>query len=100
MFYQTKLKFDPATDPAKLWTLLSDYVQGLHYVYQYYFGGLPSWEWYYPYYYAPLVADLASYISYMNTARISLKPFEKSAPYEPFKHLMCILPRESAMLLP
>lgn len=93
MYYKTKLKFNPSTKVEQLNAMLSSYIQGLHYVYQYYFGGLPSWEWYYPYYYAPLVADLTAYISFMNSTKQSLQPFNKSAPYEPFKQLMCILPK-------
>lgn len=100
LFYVTKLKFSPAEQPEKLNEVLDAYVQGLHYVYQYYFGGLPSWEWYYPYYYAPLVADLHQYLAFLNCRGEPLRPFNKSEPYEPFKQLMCILPRESVQLLP
>lgn len=61
--------------------MLDSYVRGLHYVHQYYFGGLPSWDWYYPHYYAPLVGDLHQYLSYMNTNERVVQPFEKSQPY-------------------
>lgn len=100
LFYEVKLKFKPAEAPDRLNQVLDAYVQGLHYVYQYYFGGLPSWEWYYPYYYAPLVGDLHQYIKFLNSSGATVRPFNKSQPYEPFKQLMCILPRESAQLLP
>ncbi|KAK8262519.1 hypothetical protein V6Z11_D13G263200 [Gossypium hirsutum] len=56
-----KLKFS-ADRISKKSTLLSMHVQkyteGLLWVLLYYFLGVPSWAWYYPYYYAPFSSDM------------------------------------------
>ena len=77
------------------------YLRMIAWVYQYYITGLPSWQNFYAYGYAPLVTDLAKVLR-------SLKPkefkkicmFEKDEPLLPFQQLLCILPPPSAELLP
>ena len=99
-FYTSKFELDPESQDHEVTKIIESYLTGLNYVYHYYFRTLPSWEWYYPYYYAPLVNDLHLYIQYKNQSNQGFKPFNLSQPYEPFKQLLCILPKESYGLLP
>ncbi len=69
------------------------YVEGLAWVLQYYFQGCPSWEWYYPYHYAPFAADFKG-ISEANVT------FEKGIISRPFEQLMSVLPAASRDNLP
>ena len=62
IFYNNKFNIDPFQQTDAFMHLLGSYLYGLNFVYQYYFKNLPSWSWYYPYYYAPLLTDLARYV--------------------------------------
>lgn len=37
-------------------------MQGLHWVLEYYYRGVASWIWFYPYYYAPMVGNPRRYM--------------------------------------
>ncbi len=91
-YYQLKFHRDPG-DISFRKQVAHAYVEGLAWVLQYYFQGCPSWEWYYPYHYAPFAADFKE-ISEANVT------FEKGIISRPFEQLMSVLPAASRDNLP
>lgn len=88
-----KQKFKGVTDISKI---CYSYLEGMQWILSYYTSGVPCWEWYYPYNYAPFAYD-------MSKLDIRIKnPFNfsnKSYPVLPFVQLLCVLPPSSANLL-
>lgn len=52
IYYMKKMQIDE----SNLNALITSYIEGLMWTFQYYYIGCPSWDWYYPYYYAPLAS--------------------------------------------
>jgi 5'-3' exonuclease len=78
-----------------------DYLKTLIWVFVYYTQGLPSWEWYYPWYYAPLMTDFSTYINGMTKKEIEdIYLFDEGKPSKPFVQLLCILPAKGSTSLP
>jgi 5'-3' exonuclease len=75
-------------------TLCQEYIKGLQWVITYYCEGIPSWNWYFPYNYAPLLDDLYRCSGYVYC------PYLPSKPLEPFEQLLAVLPPQSNQLLP
>lgn len=71
------------------------YIQGLDWVLTYYKFGVPCWNWFYPYHYAPSASDILKYISVYKRPKYRL-----SIPFLPFQQLLAVLPPKSASLLP
>ncbi|XP_077868485.1 5'-3' exoribonuclease 2-like [Saccoglossus kowalevskii] len=59
----------------------------------YYFHGCPSWQWFYPYHYAPFAMDFKNITHLQND-------FEVGEPLKPLEQLMAILPPSNDHLLP
>ncbi|ETO14496.1 hypothetical protein RFI_22856 [Reticulomyxa filosa] len=74
--------------------LCRDYLQGLQWVLQYYYHGIPSWSWFYPHHYAPLLSDV------LCVGKEFTCEFTLDAPFSPFEQLLAVLPIASARLLP
>ncbi|KAM0235537.1 hypothetical protein ACHAPO_005825 [Fusarium lateritium] len=91
-YYEKKFHKDPK-DIEFRHGVARAYVEGLAWVLLYYFQGCPSWEWYYPYHYAPFAADFKD-IAKMNIS------FEKGRVSKPFEQLMSVLPAASRHALP
>jgi 5'-3' exoribonuclease 2 len=73
--------------------LVEFYMQGLAWVLQYYYIGCPSWDWYYPYHYAPFAADFSL------SPMVSAQSFQLGEPFRPFEQLLGVLPDAYAELM-
>ncbi|KAI9149131.1 5'-3' exoribonuclease 2 [Paramyrothecium foliicola] len=91
-YYQQKFHRDPR-DIEFRHSVARAYVEGLAWVLLYYFQGCPSWEWYYPYHYAPFAAD------FKDLAKMEIS-FEKGRTSRPFEQLMSVLPAASRHAIP
>ena len=73
--------------------IATSYIEGLRWVMLYYYSGVPSWEWYFPYHFAPCAFTIMQF-SYENT------PFKQGKPFRPLDQLMAVQPPGCAYLLP
>ncbi|KAF8664753.1 hypothetical protein HU200_054475 [Digitaria exilis] len=93
-FYREKFDVERYNEVGKLKNdMVQKYLEGLCWVLQYYFADVPSWSWYYPFYYAPFASDLKG----LSQFKIS---FTMDKPLKPFDQLMAVLPQESSCALP
>eukprot|EP00826_Nyctotherus_ovalis_P039871 TRINITY_DN3867_c0_g5_i1.p1 TRINITY_DN3867_c0_g5~~TRINITY_DN3867_c0_g5_i1.p1 ORF type:complete len:539 (-),score=121.09 TRINITY_DN3867_c0_g5_i1:976-2592(-) len=93
-YYSEKFLIGPADYPEFKQQIKRAYIDGLSWVFAYYYGGCVSWGWYYPYHYAPLASDL------LGSDEIDEPRFELGKPFRPFEQLMSVLPPNSAHALP
>lgn len=56
-YYKDKLEVRDAS-PEATREVVHHYIRGLHWVLQYYYRGVASWDWFYPYHYAPMASDM------------------------------------------
>ena len=93
MYYREKLGLKIGEAPP-LRELRQAYFEGLSWVLQYYYRGVASWTWYYPFHYAPMASDLADGLGSL-TAK-----FDYGVPFRPFEQLLAVQPPQSSALLP
>ena len=91
-YYREKLHMSHL-DPAAKHSLVNAYITGLEWVLQYYYRGVASWGWFYPYHFAPLASDC------LNIATMD-SHFMPGSPFSPFLQQLAVLPASSSKLLP
>nr|XP_026240798.1 5'-3' exoribonuclease 1 isoform X2 [Urocitellus parryii] len=91
-YYMTKMGVDVVSDDF-LADQASCYVQAIQWILHYYYHGVQSWSWYYPYHYAPFLSDIR------NISTLQIR-FELGKPFKPFEQLLAVLPAASKNLLP
>ncbi|XP_004506263.1 5'-3' exoribonuclease 3-like [Cicer arietinum] len=93
-YYKEKFSVEGSTNvEQKRKEMVQKYTEGLLWVLQYYFSGVASWTWFYPFHYGPFVSDLKG----MSQVRVN---FEKGVPFLPFDQLLSVLPPRSSYALP
>ena len=73
--------------------VVQSFIEGLHWVLEYYYRGVASWTWFFPYHYAPMISDMVN-IEEFQVA------FQQGQPFLPFQQLLGVLPSASHRLLP
>lgn len=92
-YYESKFDVGPENLNFR-YSVALQYVRGLSWVLKYYYQGCASWNWYFPYHYAPFASD------FKNIAGLSTQ-FEKgSKPFNPLEQLMGVFPAASSSHVP
>jgi 5'-3' exoribonuclease 2 len=104
-YYQNKFHIQESDLEDFISKISKAYLEGINWVYQYYYRGCPSWDWFYPFHYAPLAIDLVDRfvpdkLSENGEASKIGYEFPKGIPYNPVEQLMSVLPKQSSHALP
>ncbi|RHY32495.1 hypothetical protein DYB32_002514 [Aphanomyces invadans] len=92
-YYEDKLKAHDIETGGGREKVFQSYVEGLCWVMRYYYSGVASWQWFYPFHYAPFASDLK------NIDRFKIS-FDVGQPFCPFEQLMGVFPADSRHAIP
>ncbi|KAL0949870.1 hypothetical protein HGRIS_009904 [Hohenbuehelia grisea] len=91
-YYRQKFGVEPGDEEFRK-AIAKAYVEGLSWVLHYYYQGTPSWQWYYPYHFAPFAAD------FIDIDKMDIH-FKLGQPFKPFEQLMGVFPAASRQHIP
>ncbi|KAJ3829085.1 exoribonuclease 2 [Lentinula raphanica] len=91
-YYRQKFGVEPNDAEFKK-QITKHYVEGMAWVLCYYYQGTPSWQWYYPYHFAPFAHD------FEEVDKMDIK-FELGQPFKPYEQLMGVFPAASRKHIP
>lgn len=92
-YYESKFDVGPDNKQFR-YSVALQYVRGLCWVLQYYYQGCASWDWYFPYHYAPFASD------FINIDGLSTQFDKGSKPFNPLEQLMGVFPAASSSHVP
>ena len=88
-------KFGPAVQQEDV---VRAYLDGIQWVMSYYYDGVGSWSWFFPYHYAEHLSDLYEYLT--NHPDFRATEFDIGEPFSPLNQLMAVLPPDSNHHIP
>jgi 5'-3' exonuclease/20S proteasome alpha/beta subunit len=95
-YYYDKFEFTPF-DADKHLALRKAYMEGLVWNLKYYYEGVVSWDYFYPFHYGPMLSDLVNLDEILDEITFENK---LGAPLNPFDQLMGCMPPSQAHHLP
>jgi 5'-3' exoribonuclease 2 len=95
-YYKDKCKADDVEAHGGREHLFRSYIVGLVWVMKYYYSGVCSWKWYFPFHYAPFASDLKNIERFENDC----KSFQLAKPFNPVEQLLAVLPPDSVHAVP
>lgn len=91
-YYMNKFQVDIGDEEFRK-KVVDSYIEGLCWVLRYYYQGVASWQWFYPFHYSPFASDF--YLSEMSSVN-----FDLGSPFKPIEQLMGVLPAASRSHIP
>jgi 5'-3' exoribonuclease 1 len=82
-------------DNVSLESICHEYLEGMQWVLTYYVSGVSTWDWQFPYHYAPFAYHISRHIS-----TFEFKKYPRTNPTTPYQQLLSVLPPKSASLIP